>query len=374
MKFTCTKENLLAALTLAAPLTGKHANLPILSHILLTVSDSKVELNATNLEVAIRTTIRAKVDGAGAFTVPAKTFLDYISLLRDGQVDIELVENELLVRGGSSRTKIKGASSDEFPIIPPIEEDHGFVVDVEHMKRALSKTAIAVAKNEIRPELSGVYVGLFTDRYKGLVFAATDSYRLAETRMPVLQGGDEVRCIIPARAAYEIHRLLSAVHADQGETQVRIWASQNQFAIRYNGFEMTTRLIDGKYPDYVVIIPTVFKTTAAFPKAVMINSIKAAGIFAAGGMNAVSFDVNVENKTIGVSSTSTQMGEHSSEVDAEAGGQENSVLLNHRYVLEGLQHMDTDTIELKMNGSDTPCVFEEKDRTEYLYIVMPIRQ
>jgi DNA polymerase-3 subunit beta len=196
MKFTCTKENLIHSLNLIASLTGKSSHLPILANVLITVTDSKVEMSTTNLEVAIRTSLRAKIDKPGSFTVPAKTLSEFVALLRDGQVEVELVENELSIVSGSSKTKIKGSSAEDYPVIPPIDEAHGYALDVTLFKEALSKVVIAVAKNEIRPELSGVYFGLFTERHQGLILAATDSYRLSEAKIPVSQGADVSQAIL----------------------------------------------------------------------------------------------------------------------------------------------------------------------------------
>ncbi len=290
MQFTCTKENLILALNTVVPLTGRGVNLPILGNVLVVVHESHVELVATNLEVAVRATLRAKVDSPGSFSVPAKTIADYVSLVSDGQVDITLDGSELLVVCGASRTKIKGNPSDEYPVIPSVDEKHGYVLSAEHLRGAIMKTVIASAKNEIRPELSGVYFGFFTERYNGLVLAATDSYRLAEFQLPVDQGTSEFRCIVPARAVLEIVRLVSLSASLQKETNIRISLGEGQLMVRYGTFELTTRLIDGKYPDYAQIIPTSFKTTAVFPVEPMVKLIKAAGIFAASGVNAVSFD------------------------------------------------------------------------------------
>lgn len=375
MKFTCTRENLAYALDVVSAVAGKQANLPILSNILISVIESKVECSATNLEIAVKTHLRAKVEGGGSFTVPAKTLADYVHLLTGEQVDVELDENELKVLCGNSSTKIKGTPADEYPVIPDIEEAHAYVVEVDDLRRALSTAVVAVAKNEIRPELSGVYCGFLTDRYNGLTVAATDSYRLSEVRVPIAQGADkDVRCIIPGRVVYEIIRLLMIAKDREGEKNVRVWVSDNQFALRYDEFELSSRLIDGTYPDYAQIIPTSFKTNALFPRDVMVNKIKAASLFTTTGINAVSFDFNTSQGTIGVSSTSTQTGEHSSEIDGEVKGEENSILLNHRYVLEGLQHVDTDEVELNMNSADAPCLFKPKGREGFVYLVMPIRQ
>lgn len=374
MKFVCTKENLSYSLDLVSGIAGKHINLPILANILIQTEESTVRLSSTNLEIAIKANLRAKIEKTGSFTVPAKTLTDFVHLLPDEQVEIELVDNELSIKCASSSTKIKGSTADEYPIVPGIEEKHAYTIDVENFKDALSQVVFAAAKNEIRPELSGVYFGLFTERFSGLIVAATDSYRLAERRIMVVQGVDETKCIVPSRTLYELIRLFGLGRNKQNESVVRMWLSENQIAVRYDDFEATSRLIDGKYPDYAQIIPDKFKTTAIFSASAMINKIKAASLFTTIGINAVSFDLNTNQSSIGISSTSTQTGEHSSEIEAELSGEENSTLLNHRYVLDGLQNIETEEIELKMNSADSPCLFKPKGKDDYVYIVMPIRQ
>jgi len=374
MKFVCTKENLSYALDLVCGVAGKHVNLPILANILIQVEESLVRLIATNLEIAVKANLRAKVEKTGSFTVPAKTLTDFVHLLPDEQVEVELVDNELSIKCATSSTKIKGAPADEYPIVPTIEEKHAYALEVNDFKSAMSQVVFSSAKNEIRPELSGVYFGLFTERFTGLITAATDSYRLAEKRLTVSQGKDEIGCIVPSRTIYELIRLFGLGKGKQGESVVRLWVSENQIAVRYDDFEASSRLIDGKYPDYAQIIPEKFKTTAVFSVSSMVNKIKAASLFTTTGVNAVSFDLNTNQSSISISSTSTQTGEHSSEIDAELSGEENSTLLNHRYVLDGLQNIETEEAEFKMNSADAPCMFKAKGKDDFVYIVMPIRQ
>ncbi len=373
MKFTCTKENLNHTLALVGGLAGRQTNLPILSNILISAGDSKVDFVTTNLEIAVKTGLRAKIEQKGEFTVPAKTLADYVNLLPDEQITMELKNNEMLVRCGNSSTKIKGAPADDYPVIPEIEEQHSYVILVDNFKSSLGEVVVAAAKNEIRPELSGVYFSFFKDDAANLTLAATDSYRLAEKKIKVDQGKDEFDCIVPGRTVYELIRLLALSKNKETETKVRLWVSENQLAIRYDNFEMSSRLIEGKYPDYNQIIPKEFKTSALVPAGVMINKIKAASLFTTIGVNAVAFDLNASDKTVGISSTSTQTGEHSSRIDAQMQGEENSILLNHRYVLDGLQQME-DEVEFKVNSAEAPCLLRPKNKQDYLYIVMPIRQ
>lgn len=373
MKFTCTKENLAHTLNLTSALAGKHGHLPILAHVLIQASEAKVEIIATNLEMGLRVALRAKVETPGAFTVPARTMADYVNLLPENQVEVSLQEQELVITCGNSSTKIKGAPAEEFPVLPEVEGKNIYSIEALALRDGLTKTVVAAAKNEIRPELSGLYAGFFTDRFAGLILAATDSYRLAEARLPVAQGENEAKVIIPSRTAYEMIRLIGLTKEQEGETQTRLFLGDNQLAMRYRNFEMTSRLVEGNYPDYAQIIPAGFKTTAVLPIDVLSNKIRAAGLFTTSGVNAVSFDLNAGEHSVGVSSTSAQTGAHNSHLDAEVKGEENSILLNHRYVLDGLQNMEGE-VEFQINSADAPCLFSPKGQNNYLYIVMPIRQ
>ena len=197
---------------------------------------------------------------------------------------------------------------------------------------------------------------------------------MAEFQFPVEQGQTELRCIVPARGVFEMMRILSLVLDKGGETSVRLSFGESQMMLRFGDFELLTRLVLGKYPDYAQIIPTSFKTTATLPVDPVRKQIRAAGIFAVSGVNAVSFDLNAQSQTLSISSINNQTGEHVSTIDVGIEGEENSIFLNHRYVLEGLQHIDDDTAQLKMNSPETPCLFVGEKKTNYLYIVMPIRQ
>lgn len=375
MKFTCTRENLAHTLGLVSGIANKQSNLPILANVLISVSDTKVEFIGTNLEVAVRATLRAKIDQTGVFTVPAKTLVDYVHLLSADQVDIRVEGNELIVAGGTASTKIKGMPAEEFPVIPEIEDKHAYSIQAETLKTSLSQVLVAVARNEIRPELSGIYFGFFSERFDGLVLAATDSYRLAEKKLPVDQGTDALTCIVPAKTASEIVRLVALARA-QGNTEkdVRLSLSDNQITVRFDQFEMTSRLVSGRYPDYAQIIPEEFATTAVVSKAELAKRVKAASLFTTVGTNAVLFKTKAIDGAVAVSSTSTQTGEHESEVDADVTGNDNAILLNHRYVLDGIAQMPTEKLVFCVNNGESPALLQPEGATNYVYIVMPIRQ
>ena len=143
---------------------------------------------------------------------------------------------------------------------------------------------------------------------------------------------------------------------------------------RSNEVELISRLVEGQYPDYTQIIPKDFLTTAEFETEKMAKEIKAASLFATNGVNAVSLELKTTEGVVAVSSASTQTGEHKSEVAAEVRGENNSTLLNHRYVLDGLSNIGASVGILKLINPESPCVFVPKGDDSYLYIVMPIRQ
>ena len=372
MKIICTKENIAHALALVSGVTGKNVNLPILNNVLIKAYEQKVEIIATNLELAIVVSVRAKIEEPGSFTVPARTLLDFVNLLPNEKIDFTLRENELLITCGKSSTKIKGTSAEDYPIIPSLEQGKGFLVDSQEFKRGLIQVLPAVAKNDIRPELAGVFCGFNNEGDQMMTLAATDSYRLAEKKISLKQGGDSIQIIIPGRSAQEFNHLLS--ETGEEEKQARILVSDNQIMVSYGSAQIVSRLVEGSYPDYKQIIPKDFVSTATVDTTNIIKEMKASGLFTTSGVNAVSLILRPEVGTIGVSSVSTQTGEYSSELTADIQGVGATLLLNNRYILDGINSFDTAETQIKIINADSPCVFLPKNDTSYLYIVMPIRQ
>ena len=371
MKLTCTRENLARALTLVSGAAGKNINLPILSNVLIKVDNQKAEIISTNLELAIIINLRSKIEETGSFTVPAKTLTDFVSLLSDEKVELEQKESELVIKCGKSSTKIKGIPADEFPVIPNLEDGEGFLVKAEDFKKGLGQVTPAISKNDIRPELAGVCFGFNQGEKKELVMAATDSYRLAEKKLALSQGIEEFKTIVPGRTAQEIHHILSSVVGD--EKNIRLLINENQLAINYNDVQLVSRLVEGKYPDYTQIIPKNFTTTVTFSTAQLIKEIKSASLFSTTGVNGVAFKFNTSG-VVSINSTSTQTGEYQSEISTDVSGQENNILLNHRYLLDGLGNMRSEAIVMKLTNADSPCLVQPDKDDSYLYIVMPIRQ
>lgn len=360
------------ALGLIGGLTSKNVTLPILNNVLIKVEEQKIEFVATNLELAVVVVVRGKVDATGAFTVPARTLSDFVGLLPNERIDFELVGGELALACGKTSTKIKGMGSDEFPVLPALGSGAGFTVLVDTLTTALNRVLPAIARNEIRPELSGVYFGFNTREAKTLVLASTDSYRLAEQVIALESGAEALGVVVPGRTAQEVARALSA--AEEGEKSVRLLVSANQLVVNYDSVQIISRLVAGQYPDYTQIIPQQFKTTVVIATSHMQKEMKAAGLFTTSGVNAVAVEALPEKKVISLTASSQQTGEYASEVECEVMGEAVTVLLNHRYVLDGLNQMASPEVKLQLAGPESPCLLTAEKEVGFRYIVMPIRQ
>ena len=374
MKFTCLRDNLARGLLTVMHVSGKNVTLPILNNVLIRVKEGVVELTSTNLEIAIVAEIRAKVDVEGTFTVPVKTLADYVQLAGGEQITVELVGGkDLVVITKTTKTKVHGETADEFPIIPPIDQGTSFKFNTAQLREALSRVVFAVSRSEVRPELGGVLFHLNQEQNKGtLLLAATDSYRLSEKRVAVQneEKEREARVIVPARTVQEIIRVL--VGTQDEITGVSI--GEGQLAVTVQDTKIVSRLIEGKYPDYRQIIPGTFNAEALLDTTAFAQQMRAASIFSTTGVNAVSVGLAPGEGHMTLRSASAQTGEFEAVLDGELTGNEYTVLLNHRYVLEGLQHIETPKVRMKIVSGDAPCVFYPEGKGDFLYIVMPIKQ
>lgn len=376
MHFACTQENLLQGLSLVSHISGKNANLPILGNVLLKTDAGGLRLSTTNLEMAVSAQVRGRVEAQGEYTVPAKLLQDYVSLLPAGKVELVLVDDVLEVRADGSSTTIKGMPSSEFPLIPKLAKDSGYHLKADAFRNAIGQVAFAVSGSESRPELSGVAC-FFHGQVKGsLVMAATDSYRLSE-RVLALEAsgqGSEGKCIVPARAMQEAARILSSYKDDVGMPEQVEWSiTDSQMVMTYGNVELISRLIESSFPDYRQLIPAQFKSTITISRSDIQKAIRAASLFSRQGLFDIHFDV-LPGEGLKVSSADTGTGAHKTTLNAEIEGDANKVILNYRYISDGLAVMGTDQVVVRMIDAMNPVVVTPKDQEGFRYIVMPIRQ
>lgn len=366
MKLSCTKENLLKGLSIVSHIASKNITLPILNNVLLRAENGTLEISATNLEIGVIARVRGKVETDGAFTVNAKLLTDYISLLANDRIDIELQDQSLHIHCANSNTVIRGMEATEFPVMPVVEKKHEFTLSAKELRAGLSQVVFAVSNDESRPEISGVYVQV---KGKSLTLVATDSYRLAERTLPLESGSADTAIIIPAKTVHELLRIIS----DEDET-ITMVQSETQVQFSLPAVQLVSRTIEGRYPDYTQIIPQSHTTKAQAPVEEFAKAIRTASLFCKAGVNDVTLHFITEKKAITVSALNAQVGEHTTTLAARIDGKDNDAVFNYRYVLDGLANIGTGEVEIALEDSDSPGILRPQGRTDYLYIIMPIKQ
>jgi len=375
MKITSLQENLKSGLFYVSHIAGKNVNLPILNNVMLEARAGNIKFITTDLEVGIVATVRGKIEEEGAFTVDAKVMAEYIALLPNKKVDIKLKDKKLKIESENYKTVINGQLADEFPLIPQIDKKEYYKVDVEEFREALSQVIFAVSNAETRIELTGV---LFDFGKNTLTLVTTDSYRLAERTLKVkASGADEKQIIVPAKALQEVIRILSAIkNEDIGEDkkELTIYTTENQVLFTIGTIELISRLIEGQYPDYKQIIPQASSTNAQVNKEEILRAVKAAAIFSKTGINDINLDFPSNKNKVTITSASSQVGENTTEMDAKVSGKDNGIVVNYRYLLDGLNNIKSEEIKIDIIDGSTPCIFKSAMADNYIYVIMPIKQ
>ncbi len=378
MKLSCTRDNLHQGLSITSHLMTKNVNLPILQNVLVKAEGGTIRFTATNLEMAVNCSVRGKVDEPGEYTIPSKLFFDYVSLLPNETIRIEVDDLAAQVECGTYKTRINGLASSEFPLVPLVQGELSVQIPVDDFKQALSQVLFSVATNESRPELTGVSFQFFPHESEGrLMMAATDSYRLAEATIPVVSPITEpLNLVVPAKTLSEVNRILSVFKDDvELPSSLTMSVSGSQVVFMYGPVELISRTIDEQYPDYRQIIPTSFQTQTIIDREDFIKSVKTASLFSKNGLFDVNLGFDPQTKQLLVSATDATRGANTSQCGADVSGQANTVTVNYRYLLDGLQAISSDQVVFEMIDPGNPCLLTPKGTTEgYRYIVMPIKQ
>ena len=372
MRFSCTQENLHTALTLIGHIAARQGSLPILSNVLIRAEEKVITLIATNLELAMTYQLRGKVDEDGTFTANAKLLTDVVNLLPKDRTDLTATEGSIELRCRGSATKVRGMDAAEFPLIPTIKREGAIRMPAAALRDALASTVFAAAAGESRPELGGI---LWKLEGTSATLAATDSYRLAEARLPLLANAAPkgTAIIVPSRTVAELLRVLGALPDDEA-TEVACYPSSSQLLVVAGNLEVTSRLVDGTFPDYAQIVPQSWSTRIRVARGELQATVRAANLFARTGVNDVSLRCLPKANQLIVRSENAQLGEHQSSIDAEVEGDEVTTILNARYLLDGLAVIPGDRVAIELTGAVAPVALKPVEGEGYLYIVMPIKQ
>lgn len=363
MKLIVTQDNLNKALATVGRVAGTKTSLPILNNILLRTDSNRLLLAATNLEVAITQHIGAKIISEGAITVPARLMSEFIANLPKGNIELKVDGSKLRISSGHYTSVINGLAAEEFPALPAITEAQTVEIPASLMKRAIAQTILTASRDDTRPVLTGV----LCHSHEGYLYlAATDGYRLAERKLLMVDAA--ISALIPASTLQDVVRVLP----ETTET-ITILLDQSQVRFRMDDIEITSRLIEGKFPDYRQLIPNQTDITAHTEKDELTRITKIASLFARESGGSVTIQTDGSKHTISIHSIASQLGENTSETDAVVE-HDGLVTLNSKYLIEALACIDSPTVSFGFSGKLAPCVLKSSDdNADYQHIIMPLK-
>lgn len=365
MELSVTQENLARALQTVGRVASNKTQLPILSNILLRTDGSRLLVAATNLEIATTQYIGAKIAKPGSITIPARLASEFVASLPKDTVNLVVKGDHLHIASGRYSSVINGVVADDFPELPTIDETSSiqYSIAADTFKQAVSQTIITSSGDATRPVLTGVY---WHSHEGWLYLAATDGYRLAERRL--VETSSDVSAIVPTSSLQEV---LRSVGDDVDE--VDILFDETQVRFRAGETEITSRLVDGNFPDYRQLIPATSETIVNIDKQEFIRVTKIAGLFARESGGSVTLTASGEKSSLAVHSIASQLGENTSEATAEVTS-DGQVTLNSRYLSEALGVLDGETVEFRFSGKLSPCVLTTvSEDVNYKHIIMPLK-
>ena len=339
--------------------------LPILGNILLKTDKNRLLIAATNLEIASTQYIRAKITKEGSITVPSKLIVEFLSNLPKDNVELEVKDNNLHIKSGNYKSIINGFIADDFPELPVIDEVNSvhYIINVSDFKKAISQTIITSSHDNTRPVLTGV----LWYSYEGYLYlASTDGYRLSEKKL--LKTKSIIKSIIPTTTLQEVMRNIT-----ENITEIDIIFNEKQVAFRVGESEITSRLIEGNYPDYRQLIPTSSDIEVTIANQDFSRITKISGLFARDSGGSITITADKENQILSIHSIASQTGENTSSSTAEVS-EDGKVTLNSRYLSEALSVLDSDMVSFKFSGKLSPCIISSNNTdSDYKHIIMPLK-
>lgn len=365
MEINVTQENLSRALAAISRVANSKAGLPILGNILFRTEGSRLLVAATNLEIAATYYVGAKVTKQGDITLPARLISDLVSSLPKDVITISCKGLVATIKSGKFSSIMTGVETSEFPELPSIDESEAvsYNIAIDEFKQAVGQVIIATSSDTARPVLTGVYWHSIDGK---LYLTGTDGYRLAERRL--VDTKSEIDAVIPTTTLQEVLRVIT----DSTE-QIDILFDDSQVRFRVGEAEITSRLIEGKYPPYRQLIPEKSDIVIQVRADNLSQIVKVAGLFARQSGGGVTVTANAEENQIQVHSIASDAGENTSVADAKVTGS-GDITLNSRYITDALNSLDGDVIEFRFGGKLLPCVLSVVSKDpNYIHIIMPLK-
>jgi DNA polymerase-3 subunit beta len=373
MKIQIAREDLLTALQRVQGVVEKRNTMPILANILLEAKPEGLDIVATDLEIGMRGLYKATVHEPGSVTFSARTLFDILKEIRHSDIELVVGENNwVTVKAGKSQFRVVGLPSKDYPALPAIEREGLMAIPAQGLLQLLKKTVFAVGEKDTRYVLNGLLITLIPSGANvTLRLVGTDGHRLAWAEQEMTPDKAaippaEIKVIIPKKAAIEIRRLL-----EEDDEQPFLGFTKNMLIFRKSGLVLTSRIMEGTYPNYQQVVPKESSKKVTVNKSDLEGALRRVAILSRDKAHAVKLSINPDH--IHLSSKSPDLGEADEDIPAKFGGESFSTGFNARYFLDVLSVIETESLTLQMETPLSPCLIQEQGNPTFKAVVMPVK-
>src|ERR671930_195946 len=362
MKIMCQRDDLAQKLAVVARAVSTRASVQILSGVLLRAEAGRLHLAATDMELSLRSSLDAQVEGDGSVVVPGRLLVELVRLLPESEVTIEHRADESVVRvtSGTSSSTLHTYAAEDFPRLPDLDTVGTFTVERESLLETVSRVARSASRDESRPVLTGILVRFEAGK---LVMAATDSYRLSVKETELTGDVPELEAIIPARALAELARI-----AQSGDT-IELGVHENQVVFAAADVWLTTRRIDGQFPNYKQLLPETFEHELTLPRNELLDVVRRVGVMV---QRTSPIQLRFAEGELTVFARTQDVGEAKESLPVQFSGDPMEIGFNAEFLREGVESIQADDLQLRLISPLRPAVIEG-DEDDPTYLVMPIR-
>jgi len=362
LRITVSKDELASKLGLVSRGVSTRTAVLVLGGIQLRAEADRLHLAATDMELSLRASLDASVDAEGEVVVPGRLLLDISRSLPDADVTIEHRPEEaaVLVTSGTANYRLHTYSAEDFPRLPDVETSQPHTVDRDALIETIGRVGRSASRDESRPVLTGILVRFEPGK---IVMAATDSYRLAVKETPVSGDLPELEAIIPARALQELARLAA------GSDEVQLGLQENHVVFGVEGAWLTTRRIDGQFPNYRQLLPEQFEHTLELPRDELLEVVRRVSLMA---QRNSPLRLRFSDGELTVSAQTQDVGEARESLPVTFAADAMEIGFNADFLRDGLESIDSDTVKLRLISPLRPAVLEG-ETDDYTYLIMPIR-
>jgi DNA polymerase-3 subunit beta len=364
MKIVTDRESLLEPLQQIAGVVERRQTLPILANILINASNGVLQMTATDLEVELKTQANADCEGEADFTVPARKILDITKALPEGaSISLDIDGDKAKLQSGRSRFSLGVLSAQDYPVIEPTPSNTVLSLNEGLLKRMIEKTQFAMAQQDVRYYLNGMLLEISKGEIKTV---ATDGHRLALSKSGGLPTDLDIQVILPRKAVIELARLLKDT-----ENEVKIELNNNYIKILLENAVFTSKLIDGRFPEYQRVMPSGSDKEVEAEKSILKQSLSRASILSNEKYRGIRF--GVQDNLLQLQAHNPEQEEAEEELEVNYQGDELKIGFNVGYLLDAISAIDEENVIIELKDSNSSALIYGKGNGESRYVIMPMR-